>query len=559
MPLRKPDETTPLIGDASASSQRSQNEDNITAAREEQPHAVEEGGEEEPSSPGPGPAYKVEGMALKLILSSLFVVIFLSALDATIVATIYKKIGTEFNESNVDSWIATSYMLTTTAFQPMYGRLSDIFGRRTSVLAGLIIFIVGSVMCALANDLWSLVVARAIAGIGGGGTLTASSIIMSDLVSLRERGTLQGYGNAVFGMASLIGAPVGGLIADTIGWRWAFWVNLPLGLIPVIMIACFLTDYNIQKTTSTFEKLKQIDYLGIFSLSIGMIFLVLALSLGGNEFPWDHQYVLGSIGVGLGLVLFFVYVEGWFASHPIMPLRLLKIRTPLSCFLMCFFAAMASLSTVFLIPIWFQVVLGQSTSESGLHLIPKVIGASSGSIAAGIYMSRTGEYRTFTRLSMLLMVVADVLILVRWNIKTTEWEYIPYLIMDGFGFGSILTTTLVAMLAAVPQEDMAVSSAMTYLFRSTGTVLGVAASQAAVQGVLKTELLRRFTGPDAARIIEIARKSAADLRARLEPDVIPIVVEAYIEAIRGGFMVCILCAGLALAASLLMGKHVLRS
>ncbi|KAI8849083.1 major facilitator superfamily domain-containing protein [Chytridium lagenaria] len=478
-------------------------------------------------------------------------VIFLSALDATIVATIYAKIGSEFNKSNEVSWVATSYMLSSTAFQPMYGRLSDIFGRRTALLVGLLIFLAGSTLCAMAYDLNTLVLARAIAGIGGGGTLTASSIIMSDLVSLRERGRLQGFGNAVFGSASLVGAPLGGLIADTLGWRFSFWMNLPLGIVPVIMIMCFVPDYNVIKGVGFGKR--------IFSLSGSMVLLVLALSLGGNELPWDNFYVILYIVSGLLLLGFFIYVEGYVASHPIMPLHLLKERTPLSSFLICFFSSMSSLSSVFLIPVWFQVVLGQSTSQSGLHLIPKIVGSSFGSISAGIYMSRTGEYRKFTWLALGAMVVAETLILYRWNIHTGEEEYLPYLIIDGFGFGSVLTTTLVAMLAAIPPQDMAVSSAMTYLFRSTGSVLGVASSQAALQAVLNTALHKRFTGPDAERIIEIARKSAAELRARLSPDVVAIVVEAYVEAIQAGFVVCVVCAGLAVGASLILGRHALRS
>ncbi|KAJ3208860.1 hypothetical protein HDU67_006505 [Dinochytrium kinnereticum] len=340
-------ETTPLISDhpnyATADTQN-------TVDAEVAPSSVDGSEANESAQNAVDYEYKPTGNTLKLILASLFLVIFLSALDATIVATIYAKIGSEFHKSNEVSWIATSYMLTTTAFQPI-----------------------------------------------------------------------------------LIGAPLGGLLADTVGWRWAFWINLPLGILPVIMITCFLTDYNIQKDVSTMQKLKQIDYLG------------------------------------------------------------------------------------------------------------------------------TGNYQLFTRLSVVAMVAAEILILLRWNIHTGEGEYLPYLVVDGFGFGSVLTTTLVAMLAAVSQRDMAVGSAMTYLFRSTGAVLGVSMSQAALQSVLKTELYRRFTGPDAERIVEIARKSAADLRVRLDPDIVPIVVDAYIQAIRAGFAVCVACAGVALGASFLLGRHVLRS
>ncbi|KAJ3413558.1 hypothetical protein HDV05_007859 [Chytridiales sp. JEL 0842] len=442
-------------------------------------------------------------------------------------------------------------MLTTTAFQPMYGRLSDIFGRKSTMLFALVVFLLGSGLCGVADSLTFMNISRAIAGIGGGGIFTCSSIMFSDLVSLRERGRIQGFGNAAFGLGSMIGAPLGGWLSDTLNWRWAFWINLPLGLAPLFIITFMVSDYNLKKDVSIIQKLKQVDYLGIMALASSMCGIVLALSLGGNELPWTDPVVVGSLAGGFLLLGVFVLIESKVAAQPVMPLEILKERTPMSAYLVNFFSSMSALSSVFLVPLWFQALFGQSATQSGLYLIPKIVSSSFGSIMSGYFMARTGTYLGLTWFSCFCMVLAEGLILGLWGPNSKEIEYAGFLIIDGFGFGSMLTTTLVSMLAALPVKHVAVGSAVSYLFRSTGSVLGVAISQATLQAVLKTRLESTVKGPDAAKIIDVARRSVTEMWTVLPRETLEkFVVPAYQDALRAGFIVCLTCSSLAFLASL---------
>ncbi|KAI9330020.1 major facilitator superfamily domain-containing protein [Zopfochytrium polystomum] len=516
--------------------------------------------------------------------------IFLAALDATIVATIFTRIGSDFERSNDVSWVATSYMLTTTAFQPLYGRLSDVFGRKPVLIFALTTFLIGSAFCGMAPSMPLFIFSRAFAGVGGGGILTTTSIIMTDLVPLRDRGRFQGYGNAVFGSASMVGAPLGGWLADNVGWRWAFWVNLPVGGLAMLLITVFLKDYSgraakkpsaapassspsTTTTTATTaataaaaapaaplsigDKLRRIDYAGCVTLVVSMTLLVLGLSLGGNERTWDDPLVVGSLCVGAAFLAAFVFVEGRLAAEPIMPLRILAQRTPAACYWTNFFSSMTSLASVFLIPLWFQVVLGNSAAQSGAYLVPKVVSSSLGSITSGVVMGRTGKYLTMTHLGLLVMAVAPLLFIVRWNESTSTIEYLFEIFIDGFSFGLILTTTLIAMLAALPSSDVAVGSAMSYLFRATGTVLGVSLSQSVFQAALAGELERRLggRGEDARRAIEAARRAAADVRKTVPKEFLGDVVDSYRWAIKAGFAVCAACAVASLIGGLWIKKH----
>jgi MFS family permease len=451
-------------------------------------------------------------------------------------------------------------------------------------------------LCGSAPNLSLLVAARFIAGVGGGGILTCASIIMSDLVSLRERGKYQGMGNAVFGSASMVGAPLGGLLADTVGWRWGFWVNLPVGLAAVMTIIWVMEDYSVDTACSlpnnnyadgtestshgsvansspslmessvpvetvskstVYHKLKRIDYGGILTLVLGMTGLVLGLTLGGNELDWDDTTVLGSIISGVLLLCAFVYVESYVAVQPIMPISIIRCQTPAACYWINFFSSMTALSSVFLIPLWFQVVIGYSAAQSGAYLVPKIVASSIGSIASGVYMSRTGRYRGLTWICQIFMIVSPAFISWRWSEITPQWEYVIYIVLDGFGFGSILTTTLVAMLASIPRDDIAVASAMSYLFRAAGAVFGVALSQSSLQAVLKWSLERRLAGKgaEADAVIELARKAAASVRDTVPVEYLGDVVGAYSEAIRFGFLVCFGSAVVSIVGGMWMGQH----
>ncbi|KAI8647171.1 major facilitator superfamily domain-containing protein [Parasitella parasitica] len=484
---------------------------------------------------------RLNGSSLMVVLVGLWVGVGLSSLDASIVATIYPQIGTEFKRSNEIVWIATAYMLSYTALQPLYGRISDAFGRKNSLLFATIVFFIGSGLCGASTSLWALVISRAIAGIGGGGMNTLSAIICSDLVSLRERGTYQGYANIAYGLGSVVGAPLGGLITDSIGWRYCFYINLPLLLISLYVAVYLLTNYNLKEQSdesTALERFKKIDYLGAFAIVSAIICFLLATSMGGNSRPWSDPLVYGLLILSVALGFFFCYVEANIAANPLMPWHIISARTPLACSMANFFGVMGSFAMTYTTPLFFQGVLGYSSSQAGLFFLPKIIAMSCGSLSSGVWMSRTGEYRKFITISTLIALTA--MIGTSFWTPNTSFSFIIFcLLLDGYSSGAIITTALVAMLSCVGSGEMATITSISYLFRSTGGVIGISATSAIFQGLVKKILTEKITGPDAAEIIDIARKSMTEVRTLLPPEYLAIVLDTYEIAVRYSFYLCI--------------------
>ncbi|WFD41808.1 hypothetical protein MPSI1_000444 [Malassezia psittaci] len=436
------------------------------------------------------------GMLL-LVMGAMWIGTFLAALDGTIVATILGTVGSEFGVSKTVGWLGTSYLLTQTAFQPLYGRLSDIFGRKPATLFASSVFLVGSLFCGLSRSFTQLCIARAIAGIGGGGLTSMATIVTSDLVSLKARGTWQGLGNLVFATGAAIGGPLGGALADGgIGWRWAFLVQVPLCMIHFAMV-CW--KINIPAGPgSVSEKLRRVDVWGAVTLVSSVATILVGLNLGGNELPWTHPAVLSSLIGGLILAGVFVYVEKNVAREPLMPLSVLFNRTPGFVSLACFFVSVSQFGILFNVPLYFTAVAGKSASNAGMHLIPNAITASACSLGSGLIMGRTGKYR-------MMMLTAGVLAFLGplgmcfWNPKHTSdtayWLTMPW---GGAAFGSTLTITLVALIASVDPKDMAPATGVTYLFRAVGSVLGISLSNTLLQNSLKYNLRNRHVPAEIA-------------------------------------------------------------
>ncbi|KAJ3121068.1 hypothetical protein HK098_004037 [Nowakowskiella sp. JEL0407] len=471
---------------------------------------------------------RVKVASLTLTLTAIFMGVFLAALDQTIVATIFTAVGSEFNALNNVSWIGTSYLLTQTAFQPLYGRLSDIFGRRFALLSAQSIFLIGSIGCGFARgSIWSLVVWRGIAGIGGGGILTCSNIIMNDLVTLRDRGALQGLGNAVFASAALMGGPLGGFLTDNFSWRWAFLINIPLTLPALICTYIFLSDYNLEESQEpAATKLARIDFPGILSLVTTITSLILVVTLGGNEIPYTHPVILG-LGI-LFVVCFgmFVVVEGR-AKEPIVPFRLFKNKTALCVYLLTAFLNMSTISIIFLVPLFLVSVRAQTSTSAGIHLVPKIVASALGSILSGAYIRAFGKYYRVTIFAVSLLVLSDLVITTRWSGTSPEYELYASLVGEGFGFGVPLTTSLIAILSVLSQQDMAVGVALTYTVRSIGALIGLATTQSVFQFALRWKLVKLLVDtPNASEIIETVRKNA-DAIVTLPPEVATLVREGF--------------------------------
>jgi len=511
--------------------------------------------------------------------------VFLGALDGTIVATLLAPIGSYFNESNRSSYIGTSYLLSVCCFTPLYGacttgamhiypgsrcmakgRLSDILGRKGAMLLALSFFGqlcirpceyvalmfpagVGTFLCGLAPSMDGLIVARAIAGMGGGGVMTVSSIAVTDLIPLRQRGLYQGMTNILFGLGAGLGGPLGGWLNDTFGWRSAFLFQMPILLFSFALVTAkvniSLPDEIQQQSLHT--KIRRIDYLGSFTLVGTVGCLLLGFSLKSTEeLPWSHPLIWGLLLASAVWCIIFVMVETHWSPYPVMPMRLIKQRTPLAVSLSCFFGSVAAFSALYNVPLYFSAVRLNSSTDAGLHLLPHSVAISTGSVFAGWVMRRTGKLYTLTLVSCFMTVIAASM-LVFWN-EDTSWFHLWFdIVPQGLGMASVITTTLIAMIASVVKEDLAVATGITYLFRTTGQVLGVSLSGALLQAILTRKLRERITGPGAIEIIEQIRHST-NLIPELEPHLRRAAVDSYADALRVVFIcqavanfLCLLC------------------
>ena len=436
-----------------------------------------------------------QGLRFAIVIVSIWVVLFMAALDGTIVVTLIASISSSFKASEKSGWLSTSYLLSVCAFSSIYGRLSDIIGRKGALLTALSFLTLGTCLCAVAESMDALLVARFVAGIGGGGLLTTSSICMTDLVPLRQRGLWQGITNVLFGSASALGGPLGGFINDAFGWRTAFGFQVPFLLVGAACIAAFV-DIPLPSSDQTWQKkLARIDYLGSLGLISSSSCLLLAMSfLSGSLLPLSHPLVWGFLLGFVVTAVLFVVVEGWVVREPVMPLTLLTRRSPALIGASYFLGSFAHFATIFHLPLWFQSVRLQSASQAGLHLIPISFSAAAGSLWAGLYMKRTGKYWRANVVCCLLNVAATAYG-ATWNESTSAWsEYLTFC-PQAFGTSAIFTFMLIGLIASVSKDKAAVATGTVYLFRSLGQVVGVSLSTAMFQMLLQSQMHRNIT-PD---------------------------------------------------------------
>lgn len=330
------------------------------------------------------------------VLTALWVPVFISSLDGTIVATLVGSISSSFNASERASWFGTTYLLALVCVNPTMGRMADLFGTRISSLLSIALFSVGTLMCATAPRLSLFLIGRVIQGAGSGGLTTISNIHMSKIIPLRNRGLFQGLTNIVFGLGSGSGGPVGGLANDTVGWRAAFLIQLPILAVAAVLSVWYVHEVpafpNPNLSLPLGAKIRRIDYLGSLSLVSCAALLLVPLSLvsgSGRYFhePFIYTQLLGGICMGL----LFLYVEARIAAYPVLPLGLLKDRTGASCAITNFTLSVTTFATLFTYPIYFQVVRLKSATNAGLHLMPYSVALAMSSMAAGYWMRHTGK------------------------------------------------------------------------------------------------------------------------------------------------------------------------
>lgn len=445
-------------------------------------------------------------------------------------------------------------MISNAACQPLSGRLTDIFGRKAGLVFSNVFFAAGNLICGLAHEQWTIILGRVVAGIGGGGLTAISTFVTSDLIPLRKRGVWQGIGNICFGLGMGLGGVFGGWINDTLGWRWAFLIQVPFVAVSGILVALTV---NIPVKDTHKNKLGRVDFLGAITLVSALVLLLLGLNTGGNQVPWTHPLVLTTLplsGVVLGI---FVYIEANVASVPVIPVRLLLNRTVLSACLTNWFSTMCVFGLLFYLPILFQVQ-GLSATASGARLIPQAVGTSIGSLGSGALMRWSGRYKLYSNITMLLLVVASGLICTL-ELNTPTVLPLIYFLLSGASYGAMLTITLVALISAVDHEHHAVITSASYAFRSTGSSIGITIGSSVFQNVLKHGLWSRFGDrKHAGKIISRLRDSLGEIR-KAPADWIPGVLDAYTDSLRATFITLLGLSVLGALVSMAMREHRLHS
>ncbi|KFH62441.1 hypothetical protein MVEG_11650 [Podila verticillata NRRL 6337] len=440
-----------------------------------------------PTTPVIGPKAAI------LLFVGLAMATFLASLDGTIIATALPRIASDFKAQSQMSWVATAYLLTYNAFQPLYGKFSDIFGRKIMILFAIVTFMIGSAGAGGATTMTMLIVFRAIQGLGGSGLLSIVLIIISDIFPLEQRPKYQSIIWSVFGISSVVGPLLGGVFVEQISWRWCFLINLPLGVVTIV----------------------------------SLLFASSCLSPGGGTtYAWDSPVIIVLFIVAALLFIVLAWVESR-AVEAVIPPRLFFNKTVLVLFIVNFLTGMAFLGVIFYSPIYFQVVKGASATASGLHLLPMVLGLVISSIASGAAMAKVKDYRIFIWVGT-VMVSVGVGLCMLLDADSNMGEQIGFLLIVGLGIGLILQTCMLAAQAAVEKEDMAVVTALCGFMNSIGGGIGIAMCSALFNNHLAANFVL-FS--DAAKKVILEHNITESITAvqELPEPVKTMVIEAYVN------------------------------
>lgn len=411
-----------------------------------------------------------------LAFAGVLIVLFLASLNLTVVGTALPRIIAELEGFQLYAWAFTAYALTSTVSLPIYGKLSDIYGRRGILLAGITIFSLGSALAALVQTMPQLIVLRALQGLGGGALMSMAWATIGDIFTPRERGKYQGFNGAVFGISSVVGPIVGGLITDTIGWRWVFLVNVPVALVAFYFIARHLPRAAPAARV-------RIDYLGSILLVAGIVPLLLALTWGGVDYPWLSPVPLGMMGLSLCVLTGFVAWQ-FRSANPILEPELFRDRTFQVANLAGFLTAVGLFGAIIYLPLFIQGVKGGSAAASGFALTPLMFGLVIGSTVSGLLVTRTGRYKPFILAGIATMILGFFLA-ATMGVSTPIWLVVVNMIILGLGIGPTNSLFVLAVQNALPFDKLGTVTSANQFFRQMGGTVGVAVFGAVVTASVK--------------------------------------------------------------------------
>jgi EmrB/QacA subfamily drug resistance transporter len=421
------------------------------------------------------------GRALTTVFAALMLGMFLAALDQTIVSTALPTIVGDLGGLEHLSWVVTAYLLASTASTPLYGKLGDMYGRKPVFLAAILIFLAGSLLAGLSQSMIQLIAFRALQGVGAGGLLVGAQAIIADIVPPRDRGRYLGLIGAVFAVASVAGPLLGGFFVEAISWRWVFYINMPIGLLAVLVVTFRLHLH-------TPPQRHAIDFLGAGLLTGGVSSLILLTTWGGNQFAWASPVIVGLALATLALLAAFVLQERR-AAEPVIPLGLFRSAVFSVATGLGFIVGLALFGAIIFIPLFLQLVYGVSPTSSGLRMLPLMAGLLAASVVSGRIVSRIGRYKPFPIAGTAITVVG-MLLLSRLEVGTAPWVASLYMLVVGVGIGLVMQVLVVVVQNAAPRRDVGVATSTATFFRSMGGSLGVALFGAIFAARLTSELIR---------------------------------------------------------------------
>lgn len=494
-----------------------------------------------------------------LLMSGLMTGMLLAALDQTIVGTALPTIVGDLGGISHYSWVVTAYLLASTSSTPLYGKVSDLIGRRPVFLFAIGTFLVGSLLAGLSQNMTQLIITRGIQGLGAGGLITLAFTIISDVVTPRERGRYQGLFGAVFGVASVAGPLVGGYFAEH-NWRWIFYVNVPLGVVAIVVCS------RVMRLIPFHRREHAIDWLGATLMVAGVSSLLLALSWGGNEYAWGSVTILSLFGAGVLFAVSFLFQESR-VSEPILPLTLFRRRTFALANAAGFILGLVMFGSIIFIPLYLQIVKGASPTTSGLLMLPMMAGVIVTSVVSGRAMSRIGRYKWFPVAGSIVLTVG-MLLLTRLRVDTTLWLAFLYMVLIGVGLGLCMQSLVLAVQNAVDVRDLGTGTSAATFFRSLGGSFGVAILGAVLNNRLSSELAARFPAaiaqlpPDQAKAFGAAGRDISINQPSVIhalPAPLRFAIQAsFVEALQLVFLVAGLIAILAILVTLALPDRELR-
>ncbi|KQX28385.1 disulfide bond formation protein DsbA [Streptomyces sp. Root63] len=479
-----------------------------------------------PSPPAPG-----EGQSHRSVLvaiGALLLGMLLAALDQTIVSTALPTIVSELGGLDHLSWVVTAYLLAATAATPLWGKLGDQYGRKKLFQTAIVIFLIGSALCGVAQNMPQLIGFRALQGLGGGGLMVLSMAIVGDLVTPRERGKYQGLFGAVFGVTSVLGPLLGGFFTEHLSWRWVFYINLPIGVVALVVIAAVL-HIPVRREKHT------IDYLGTFLIASVATALVLVASLGGTTWAWSSPQIIGLAVLAVVLLVAFIAVERR-AVEPVLPLKLFRMRTFALVAVISFVIGFAMFGAMTYLPTFLQVVHDITPTMSGVHMLPMVFGLLITSTGSGQIVSRTGRWKVFPILGTAITAVG-LLLLHQLDENSSTWLMSAYFFVFGAGLGLVMQVLVLVAQNSVSYQDLGVATSGVTFFRSIGSAFGVAIFGTIFANRLTGQLTDALAGQSLPTGVDAGRL-AADPRAigQLPADLRPSVLGAYSTSITDVFL-----------------------